>query len=269
MGDKKQKNPLDLLKKTIELCMPNLRHYYRITRKAKVVGVYASEGGNYYADVQPLRNDDSVDHNEPVVQKVEIPILWGGPSRGVVCPPTEGTFCDLSYYDGDPNYPHITNFRWHSMDAPVAALNEFVIQLEPGVEIRIDKQKQVVTLTPENVATEAGKNWIVKAGDNATIIAGNDATMEAGSTANIKAPFINLWGRISAKSYDGSGRAHAEFWGDVIVHGNEDVRENHSVGGNSAVSGNFSTDGDASVKGDSKVEGNAYATSRSGGSCPH
>lgn len=259
MNERSKRNPLDLLRQAVETAMPDLRHYLRPVRKAKVVGVYAAEGGKYYADVQPLRNDESVDPSEPVIPKVEIPVIWAGPKRGVVCPPAEGTFCDLSYYDGDPNYPRISNFRWHNMDAPEAELNEFVIQLEPGVEIRIDRRKQVVTLTPENVNTEAGKNWTVKAGNNATVTAGDnvtiqagkEATLRAGTIANIIAPFINLFGRIVCKSHDGKGQGYAEFHGDVVIRGDETVK------------------GDRNTTGNSTVGGNSHAASRSGGSCPH
>jgi hypothetical protein len=177
---------LDLIRRAVEVCRPDLRHYYRMTKKARVVATYASDG-KYYCDVQPLRNDESADEREPVVPKVEIPILWAGPRRGVVCPPVVGTFCDLSYYDGDPNYPRISNFRWHDMDAPEAALEEFVIQLEPGVEIRIDRQKHIVALTPENVRTEAGQDIIRKAGKDRTIEAGENISEEAGKDRDIKA----------------------------------------------------------------------------------
>ena len=258
MGEEQGKqNLFDLIRQAVEICMPDMRHYYRMPKKAKVVGVYASEGGKYYADVQPLRNDESVDTNEPVVQKVEIPVMWGGADRGVVCPPTEGVHCDLGYYDGDPNYPHISNFRWHGMNAPAAELNEFVIQLEPGVEIRIDKEKQIVTLTPENVKTEAGKNWTIKAGDNATIIAGKEATLEAGTVANIVAPLINLCGRLICKPFKGSGKGYAEFEGDVVIRGNEEVKGDQTTTGNHSTGGN------------SAVGGNSQAGTRSGGTCPH
>ena len=241
---------LDLIRELVEISMPDLRHYLRPVKKGKVVGVYASDG-NYYCDVQPLRNDETVDDKEPVIAKVEIPVLWGGPNRGVVCPPVVGVHCDITYYDGDPNYPRVSNFRWHGMKAPKCDLNEFIVQLEPGVSIHIDKQKQIVTLTPENVNTDAGKNWTVKAGDNATIEAGKNATMKAGSVANIIAPIINLCGRIFGKSFDGSGPAYAEFEGDVVIKGSQEVKENLTVGGNSSVAGN------------------SQAGTRSGGSCPH
>ena len=97
-----EQNILSLLKRALELAMPDLRTYYRMTRKAKVVAAYASDG-RYFADVQPLRNDETPDPAEPVIPQVEIPVLWGGPKRGIVCPPAAGTLCDHSYYDGDPN----------------------------------------------------------------------------------------------------------------------------------------------------------------------
>ena len=31
---------LDLIRKAVELAMPDLRHYYRVTRKARVVNAY-------------------------------------------------------------------------------------------------------------------------------------------------------------------------------------------------------------------------------------
>ena len=53
-------NFLKMIKRAVELCRPDLRSYYRVTRKAKVVTAYASDG-QYFADVQPLRNDESPD----------------------------------------------------------------------------------------------------------------------------------------------------------------------------------------------------------------
>ena len=258
---------LDLIRELVEISMPDLRHYLCPVKKGKVVGVYASDG-NYYCDVQPLRNDETVDDKAPVIAKVEIPVLWGGPNRGVVCPPVVGVHCDITYYDGDPNYPRVSNFRWHGMKAPKVDLNEFIIQLEPGVSIHIDKKKQIVTLTPENVNTEAGKdvsstagkNWTVKAGDNADIEAGKDASINAkggevkisGATLiTLAAPLINILGRLICKPFKGSGKAYAEFEGDVVIKGSQDVTENSTVRGNSTVSGN------------------SQAGTRSGGTCPH
>lgn len=65
---------MDNLKKAVEVCRPNLRHYYRIVKKARIVNTYASNG-KYYCDVQPLRNDENIDENEPVIPKVALPVF--------------------------------------------------------------------------------------------------------------------------------------------------------------------------------------------------
>ncbi len=185
-------NLLSLLRRTIELAMPDLRHYYRATRKARVVASYASDG-KYYADVQPLRNDDTPDPKEPVVPKVEIPILWGGPKRGLVCPPEVGTHCDLSYYDGDPNYPRISNVRWFGHDAPECGLTELIIQQEPGVSIKIDKVHKIITIPPSDIEGKAGKNWLI----------------EAGAEVTVRAPQINIIGnQTSTGEGGGIGQTH-------------------------------------------------------------
>lgn len=77
------------IRRLVELAMPDLRHYYRMTRKARVAAVYASDG-EYFCDVQPLRNDESADPKEPLVPRVALPVLWGGPDRGVVWPARDG-----------------------------------------------------------------------------------------------------------------------------------------------------------------------------------
>ena len=240
------------IRRLVELAMPDFRHYYRMTKKARIEAVYASNG-EYFADVQPLRNDESPDTKEPVVPRVALPVMWGGPKRGVVCPPVVGVLCDLSYYDGDPNYPFISNIRWSGGNAaPIADLNEFVIQLEPGVEIRIDKEKQIVTLTPQNVETKTGKNWTIKAGENATIQAAKDVTVQAGETLIIKAPEILKEGNETAQ---GTG-------GGV---GNVFERDHRQHEGSYSLRGPASFTGDVVISGNLRVSGNSFAGSRSGG----
>jgi len=152
-----------LLKRVVELVMPDLRAYYRVPRKGLVVQAYASDG-RYWADVQPLRNDEAVDDREPIIPRVEIPVLWGGPERGVVCPPTPGTLCDITYYDGDPNYPRISNFRWQRNAAPACELGAFIIQADPQTSIKIDAQGNVITIAPGNWTVDIGELASIKAG---------------------------------------------------------------------------------------------------------
>lgn len=232
---------LDLLARAIELAMPNLRGYYRMTRKAKIVASYASDG-RYFADVQPLRNDESADPEEPVIPRVEIPVFWGGPRRGIVCPPAVGTLCDLSYYDGDPNYPRISNFRWQGNDAPDCGLEELIIQQRPGVSLKIEKDGSFLTVSPGN--------WTVTVEGNATVKAGKNAIVEAADTLTIKAPQIKELGNKTSAGYGGGSGESTET-------------------GNRRQIGNLNIEGSVTISGDLSVSGNAYAGSRSGGSCPH
>ena len=211
MDDRESRHdPIGTIRKAVEVAQPDLRAYYRMTRKGKIVAVYASDGA-YYADVQPLRNDGQEDNGEPVISHVSLPVVWGGNNRGIVCPPSVGTPCDITYYDGDPNFPAITNMRWGGgNNAPRAGLNEFVIQLENGVELRIDQDKHIIMLTPEDVRTEAGKTWTIKAGTKAVI--------EADEEITLRAPRINLQGVLVSTNWDG-GRGQASFSGSLAVDG--------------------------------------------------
>lgn len=234
-------NILDVLRKAIELAMPDFRHYYRMVRKARVVNAYASDG-KYYADVQPLRNDETDDPKEPLIPRVEIPIMWGGPQRGIVCPPAAGTLCDLSYYDGDPNYPRISNFRWQGNVAPECGLNELVIQQTPGVSLKIEKDGSFLTVSP--------KNWTVEIGGNASIKAGGNATVEAAGSLTLRAPQITEHGNKTSTGYGGGAGESTET-------------------GNRRQIGDLTIEGNLSVSGNAAISGNAHAGSRSGGSCPH
>lgn len=208
-----------LLKRTIELIMPDLRHYYRLPRKGRVVKSYASDGA-YWADVQPLRNDESDDTNEPVIPRLEIPILWGGPERGVVCPPAVETLCDITYYDGDPNYPRISNFRWERNKAPNCELGSFIIQQKPGVFIKI---------TPEgNILNTTGVDWTVEVGGSAVI--------HAAASATVQAPQINLVGNLSAAGTGGG-------------QGTETKNCNTTQTGNFTLTGNFQINGNINATG--------------------
>ena len=220
---------LSTLKRAIELCMPDLRHYYRMTRKAKIVAAYASDG-KYYADVQPLRNDETPDEKEPVIPQVEIPVYWGGPQRGIICPPAPGTLCDLSYYDGDPNYPRISNFRWQGNAAPECGLDELVIQQTPGTSIKIEKDGSFLTIGP--------KDWTVRVDGNATV--------EAKGTLTLRAPEIVKEGNETCTGAGGGCGTTTE-------------------NANRTTNGSIVLNGPLTVNGDISCSGNVHAASRSGG----
>ena len=137
---------------------PNLRSYYRVVRKAKVVASYASDG-QYYCDVQPLKNDETADENEPVIPAVAIPVMWGRPeARHRLARRQSGRCAIFSYYDGDPELSLYFQFALgHGPGCAKGRTERACHPAEDGAEIRIDKEKNIVTLTPENVKTENGK----------------------------------------------------------------------------------------------------------------
>lgn len=253
-------NLLDLIRQSIEIGMPDLRHYYRMTKKARVVASYPVEG-QYFVDVQPLRNDETPDAKEPVVPKVAVPVLWGGPERGVVCPPTVGSLCDISYYDGDPNFPFISNIRWDAGQAPPAAeLNEFVIQLEPGVEIRIDKEKQVLTLTPSNWIVTVGGNASITAEGNAEITAGGNISASAGGDVIVSADGnaqITAAGNITLSAPQIFQNGNVTTNGEGGGSGTVTETANRTQTGSLTVNGPVNINGPLSVSGgiDGKVNG--------------
>ena len=158
--------------------------------------------------------------------------MWGGPKRGVVCPPAPGTLCDLSYYDGDPNYPRISNFRWQGTVAPECGLDELIVQQTPGVSLKIERDGSFLTISPKDWTVKIGGNAVIRAGGNATVQAGGNATVEAAETLTLQAPNIN---KIGNESCSGTG-------------------------------GNTGTTTENAHR---TTNGNAHAGSRSGGSCPH
>lgn len=159
----------ELLRRAVELAQPNLRKYLRMPRKGMIMTAYKADG-TYYADVQPLTNDGSPDPDEPMYPKLDIPVIWGGPARGVVCPPAAGTPCVIGYYDGDPNFPFIQDIRWSQ--TPEADLDEFVIQLNPQTQLKIDKQGNICVCAGASGASgdKVGKSVLIEVGDGGKLV---------------------------------------------------------------------------------------------------
>lgn len=184
-----------LLKRAIELAMPDFRAYCRMPVKGVVVKTYDAADGRYWADVQPCRNDESIDDREPVIPRVEIPIFWGGPQRGLVCPPLVGTRCVVNFFGGDPNYPFIAHFRWHGNGAPDCEVGGIIIQRAPGTHIKVDAENNIIHITPADALADIG-------GDKQESVGGS-WTIQVAGEATIQAPTINLRGNLSAVGSEG------------------------------------------------------------------
>lgn len=193
MTNKDGRELKDLLKRAIEAAAPDLRQVMALPRRAKVVAVKPA-GGTYVCTVQACLADGRPDPAAPVVPEVEIPSLWAGPGRGLVCPPMVGEYCDLGYYDGDPNCPFITNFR--PREAPAAELDSLIIQHSPGIRLGFKPDGTVIVEAPKVEVT-------------------------ATERVIIKAPLIQLEGRVEVKggiyTTGGAGGSGMEITGQVKI----------------------------------------------------
>lgn len=165
-------------------------------RMAKVINSYNTED-KYVCDIQVLKNDGTEDENFPQINSVDIPVLWAGDKKGIICPPTKDTICDVYFYGGDLNFPVISNFRQNS-SIPISQLDELIIQQNEDTFIKISKDNNIeVSCKSYSIkANENGDITIKKALNiivndkvnieckNATIKAENEATIE-GSKINI------------------------------------------------------------------------------------
>ena len=210
MPDKQPPDMAALLKKVFDTIKPDLRGHYRIVRKGRVVKAYPS-GGSYYADVQPLTNDESADPKEPVIPQVEIPVLWGGNGRGVVCPPAPGTIVDIEYMDGDPNFPKISAVRWEGQSAPAAAVGEFVIQHGPGVKAyfgadgKFHVEAPEITMTAATVKITGNVEITGALTTTGPITAGGGVSANAGATVTGS---LDVIGDISATGTNPNHHTH-------------------------------------------------------------
>jgi len=176
----KQVDLKSLMQRIVEIVMPNLRHYYRLPKKARIVKSYVANG-KYYADVQILRNDESDDPDEPMIPEVELPVYWGGRDRGIVCPPEKGTQCIVGFFDGDPNYPYITDIRWKGNKSPEVEIGGLVIQRDIGCKIHIDSEKNLITLMPGDCNETYGGEWTVDVGGKTKITSGSGVDIDGGT----------------------------------------------------------------------------------------
>jgi hypothetical protein len=161
-----------LLKQVVELLMPDFDHYRKPLRKGQVIETYASDG-RYICDIKILLNNNQPDEDEPIIKGVELPVIWGGAERGIVCPPAPGTYCDIEYYHGDPDYPRISNIRWHENGAPAVGVDELIIQQKSGVYIHIKEDSTIEIKTPSDRIEIADGKTTIKAGKGVDVDGGS------------------------------------------------------------------------------------------------
>jgi len=212
----KTNNLEKLLKHVFEVLKPDLRSYYRMPVKAKIIETYAVKN-KFYADVQPLRNDETVNTKEPIISKVEIPKIFGGTKRGIVAPPQLNTLCVVGFIDGDPNYPWVMNFLSNN-ESPDADIDEIVIQKTTDTKIKIDKDNNIITLTLNDINLDAGGCWNVNISGDAKINVNGKIENKAGSTIINDGGAGNLSGVVNMECFCPiTTHFHADYSSDVFV----------------------------------------------------
>lgn len=111
------------LKRFFETARPDLDHYRKTPRLAKVTAVHETEPR--VVDVTILRNDGSADDREPPIPKA--PLATGG------LIPMVGAQVIVDYLRGDPGAPVITGV----VDLGPADLHEIRFRQEDGARITV------------------------------------------------------------------------------------------------------------------------------------
>ncbi len=143
-------------------------------RKAKVIKTYDAED-TYLCDVEILNNDESVDESYPIISKVRIPQIVAGEGRGIISPPAVDSLCDISFYNGDINYPVVSNFRVTTSFAK-AKIDELHIANSSETFIKMDKEG-ILTIKSNTVAVECKEATVISS--KTVDIDCDDATVKA------------------------------------------------------------------------------------------
>jgi len=94
-------NPLDNIRKVIELIRPDLSNYMRYPVEGVVTAVDAEK---YTCDVQPLNEEMSL------LPRCRILSVWGTPSKRLVFLPSLDSKVMVGFEDGDHSKPYIQGF---------------------------------------------------------------------------------------------------------------------------------------------------------------
>ena len=94
-------NPLDNIRRIIEMIRPDLSNYMRYPVEGLVTAVDAE---NYTCDVQPLNE------NMTLLPRCRILSVWGTPSKRIIFLPAVDSRVMVGFEDGDHTKPYIQGF---------------------------------------------------------------------------------------------------------------------------------------------------------------
>ncbi|WP_298563429.1 hypothetical protein [uncultured Phascolarctobacterium sp.] len=199
MADSKQLK--DLMRKIVRSMFPEMSGYqYPI--KARVVKLHTAGGRvteynkRYSVDVQPLKQDGSVDATKPVIPDVPIDIIWAGNKRGIFCLPKCGTVVRIGFYHWDAAMPFVSAVLGDGYNVPEHPADSLVIQqadgtavvIEPDGKIKIETgssklviDKSALSITAKTITVNGGA-ISVDTGGNIAIADGGPAIARVGDS---------------------------------------------------------------------------------------
>jgi len=150
-------------------------------RKGKIIKTYTTDD-KYVADVEVLLNNDNKDETFPIIASMEIPVIIAGNGRGIIAPPDVGALCDIDFYNGDINYPRISNFRTNK-EMPKVEKGEMIIANSKDSYIKIKEKGEMIIINGKDsyIKIKADNTIEVKADkvvvDSSDIKLGGDSAL--------------------------------------------------------------------------------------------
>ena len=163
-------NPLDNIRRIIEMIRPDLSNYMRYPVEGLVISLDAE---NYTCDVQPLNE------NKTLLPRCRILSVWGTPSKRLVFLPAVNSKVMVGFEDGDHTKPYIQGFfpDQGPCEMPIVLESEnarITIDVEGKIEIESDID---VEITCANCKVNASGNIELGEGGAGVITSGPGGSM--------------------------------------------------------------------------------------------
>ena len=169
-SDKDMLNPLDNIRKIIELIRPDLSNYMRYPVEGIVTAVDAE---SYTCDVQPLNEEMSL------LPRCRILSVWGTPTKRLVLLPAVESKVMVGFEDGNHSKPYIQGFFPDQGPGDMSMILEaekarITINGEGKIEIESDND---VDITCVNCKIKASGNIDLGEGGAGVMTGGPQGTM--------------------------------------------------------------------------------------------
>ena len=168
-------NPLDNIRKIIELIRPDLSNYMRYPVEGVVTAVDAEK---YTCDVQPLNEEMSL------LPRCRILAAWGTPSKRLILLPAVNSKVMVGFEDGDHTKPYIQGF--FPDQGPGVML--MILEAEKA-RITIDGEGKIEIVSDSDVAITC-VNCKIKASGNIDLGEGGAGVLTGGPNGVLPVCFV-------------------------------------------------------------------------------